>query len=124
MVKYDVGLNKYDPHRVEESYKNAIVEYRKARREFKSLERQKDEKEKMRYLYYKFESLDKHGVEDAKAKARTDEEVMDFNKIMEEKEKELDESFAELERCIWKKDLMLDANATARKEMELSRMGT
>ena len=124
MVKYDVGLNKYDPHRVSESYKNAIVEYRKARREFKSLERQKDEKEKMRYLYYKFESLDKHGVEDAKAKARTDEEVMDFNKIMEEKEKELDESFAELERCIWKKDLMLDANATARKEMELSRMGT
>ena len=43
MVKYDVGLNKYDPHRVSESYKNAIVEYRKARREFKSLERQKDE---------------------------------------------------------------------------------
>jgi len=124
MVKYDVGLNKYDPHRVSESYKNAIMEYRKARREFKSLERQKDEKEKMRYLYYKFESLDKHGVEDAKAKARTDEEVMAFNKIMEEKEKELDESFAELERCIWKKDLMLDANATSRKEMELSRMGT
>ena len=29
MVKYDVGLNKYDPHRVSESYKNAIVEYRK-----------------------------------------------------------------------------------------------
>ena len=78
----------------------------------------------MRYLYYKFESLDKHGVEDAKAKARTDEEVMAFNKMMEEKEKELDESFAELERCIWKKDLMLDANATSRKEMELSRMGT
>jgi len=50
--------------------------------------------------------------------------VMAFNKMMEEKEKELDESFAELERCIWKKDLMLDANATARKEMELSRMGT
>ena len=124
MVKYDVGLNKYDPHRVSESYKNAIMEYRKARREFKSLERQKDEKEKMRYLYYKFESLDKHGVEDAKAKARTDEEVMSFNKMMEEKEKELDESFAELERCIWKKDLMLDANATSRKEMELSRMGT
>jgi hypothetical protein len=124
MVKYDIGLNKYDPHHVSESYKNAIVEYRKARREFKSLERQKDEKEKMRYLYYKFESLDKHGVEDAKAKARTDEEVMAFNKIMEEKEKELDESFAELERCIWKKDLILDANATTRKEMELSRMGT
>jgi len=124
MVKYDIGLNKYDPHHVSESYKNAIVEYRKARREFKSLERQKDEKEKMRYLYYKFESLDKHGVEDAKAKARTDEEVMAFNKMMEEKEKELDESFAELERCIWKKDLMLDANATSRKEMELSRMGT
>ena len=122
MVKYDIGLNKYDPHHVSESYKNAIVEYRKARREFKSLERQKDEKEKMRYLYYKFESLDKHGVEDAKAKARTDEEVMAFNKIMEEKE--LDESFAELERCIWKKDLILDANATTRKEMELSRMGT
>ena len=124
MVKYDVGLNKYDPHRVSESYKNAIMEYRKARREFKSLERQKDEKEKMRYLFYKFESLEKHGVEDAKAKARTDEQVIAYNELMQEKEKELDESFAELERCIWKKDLMLDANATARKEMEVSRMGT
>jgi|TARA_R100001015_G_C4618690_1_gene175207 hypothetical protein len=124
MVKYDVGLNKYDPHRVAESYKNAIVEYRKARREYKSLERQKDEKEKQRYLFYKFESLEKHGVEDAKAKARTDEQVIAYNQLMEEKEKELDESFAELERCIWKKDLMLDANATARKEMELTRMET
>ena len=124
MVKYDVGLNKYDPHRVAESYKNAIVEYRKARREFKSLERQKDEKEKMRYLFYKFESLEKHGVEDAKAKAKTDDEVLSFNKLIDEKEAELDETFAELERCIWKKELMLDANATARKEMELTRMET
>ena len=124
MVKYDVGLNKYDPHRVSESYKNAIVEYRKARREFKSLERQKDEKEKQRYLFYKFESLEKHGVEDAKAKAKTDDEVLAFNKLIDEKEAILDESFAELERCIWKKELMLDANATARKEMELTRMET
>ena len=29
-----------------------------------------------------------------------------------------------LERCIWKKELMLDANATSRKEMELTRIET
>ena len=49
---------------------------------------------------------------------------MSFNKLIDEKEAELDETFAELERCIWKKELMLDANATARKEMELTRMET
>ena len=124
MVKYDVGLNKYDPHRVSESYKNAIVEYRKNKREYKSLERQKDEKERTKYLFYRFQSNDKHSVEDAKAQAKVDKEVIDFNTLMESKEKEVDEAFAELERCRWKKDLMLDANATARKEMELSRMGT
>ena len=124
MVKYDVGLNKYDPHRVSESYKNAIVEYRKNKREYKSLERQKDEKERTKYLFYRFQSNDKHSVEDAKAKAKVDKEVIDFNTLMESKEKEVDEAFAELERCIWKKDLMLDANATARKEMELTRMET
>ena len=124
MVKYDVGLNRYDPHRVSESYKSAIMEYRKARREFKKLEREKDEIVYKRYLYFKFESLEKHGVEDAKAKAKTDDEVLSFNKLIDEKESILDESFAELERCIWKKELMLDANATARKEMELTRMET
>ena len=124
MVKYDVGLNRYDPHRVSESYKSAIMEYRKARREFKKLEREKDEIVYKRYLYFKFESLEKHGVEDAKAKAKTDDEVLSFNKLIDEKEAELDETFSELERCIWKKELMLDANATARKEMELTRMET
>ena len=124
MVKYDVGLNRYDPHRVSESYKSAIMEYRKARSEFKKLEREKDEIVYKRYLYFKFESLEKHGVEDAKAKAKTDDEVLSFNKLIDEKEAELDETFAELERCIWKKELMLDANATARKEMELTRMET
>ena len=124
MVKYDVGLNRCDPHRVSESYKSAIMEYRKARREFKKLEREKDEIVYKRYLYFKFESLEKHGVEDAKAKAKTDDEVLSFNKLIDEKEAELDETFAELERCIWKKELMLDANATARKEMELTRMET
>ena len=124
MVKYDVGLNRYDPHRVSESYKSAIMEYRKARREFKKLEREKDEIVYKRYLYCKLESLEKHVVEDAKAKAKTDDEVLSFNKLIDEKEAELDETFAELERCIWKKELMLDANATARKEMELTRMET
>ena len=84
----------------------------------------KDEIVYKRYLFYKFESLEKHGDEDAKAKAKTDDEVLAFNKLIDEKEAILDESFAEFERCIWKKELMLDANATARKEMELTRMET
>ena len=43
---------------------------------------------------------------------------------MEEQEKKVDDAFGELERCIWKKELMLDANATSRKEMELTRIET
>jgi hypothetical protein len=124
MQSHDSGINRYDPHHVSQSYKDAIVNYRKERRIYKSLERQKEEKEKSRYLFFRFQSNDKHSVEDAKAKARTDEEVVQFYNLMEEQEKKVDYAFGELERCIWKKELMLDANATSRKEMELTRIET
>ena len=79
----------------------------------------KDEKEKGRYLHYRFLSNEKHSVEDAKAKAKIDPEVTEVVSKLEKAEQLVDESFAELDRITTKIELMADANATARAEMKL-----
>ena len=83
-------------------------------------------KERSGYFGYLKFNLPAEKVKELKEKLDFDKDILRYLIITipeeEEKEKELDESFAELERCIWKKDLMLDANATARKEMELTRI--
>lgn len=115
----DKGIKKYDPHVIAEAKMDAIINYREARREFNSLVRQKDEKEKSKYLYYRFFSNEKNSVEDAKAKARTDDEVTDLNILLDDAEQLMDEMFAELDRVTTKLELMADSNATARAEMKL-----
>jgi len=115
----DNSFNKYDPHAIAETKMKAIISYREARREFNSLVRQKDEKEKSKYLYYRFFSNEKNSVEDAKAKARIDPEVTEVNSNLEQAEKLMDEMFAHLDRITTKIELMADANATARAEMKL-----
>ena len=86
---------------------------------YNSLTRIKDEKEKQRYLYYRFLSNEKHSVEDAKAKARIDPEVTEVNSKLDEAETLMDEMFAQLDRITTKLELMTDSNATARAEMKL-----
>jgi len=115
----DKGIKKYDPHVIAETKMNAIISYREAKRMFNSLTRIKDEKEKARYLHYRFLSNEKHSVEDAKAKARIDPEVTEVNSRLEEAEKLMDEMFAQLDRITTKLELMTDSNATARAEMKL-----
>jgi len=115
----DKGIKKYDPHVIAETKMNAIISYRQAKREFNSLVRQKDEKEKSKYLHYRFFSNEKNSVEDAKAKARTDDEVTDLNILLDDAEQLMDEMFAELDRVTTKLELMADSNATARAEMKL-----
>ena len=115
----DKGIKKYDPHVIADSKMKAIINYREARREFNSLVRQKDEKEKSKYLHYRFFSNEKNSVEDAKAKARTDDEVTDLNILLDDAEQLMDEMFAELDRVTTKLELMADSNATARAEMKL-----
>jgi mevalonate kinase len=97
----------------------AIIDYRKCKRAFNQLARIKEEKEKGRYLHYRFLSNEKHSVEDAKAKAKTDKEVTEVVSKLELAEQLMDESFAELDRITTKIELMADANATARAEMKL-----
>ena len=115
----DKGFNKYDPHMVAESKMKAIVIYREKKREFNKLVRDKDEKEKQKFLYYRFSYDSKLSVEDAKAKARTDEEVNEYNKQLDAAEIEMDKAYAELDRITVKIELMADFNATARAEMKL-----
>ena len=115
----DKGIKKYDPHVIAETKMNAIISYREARRMFNSLTRIKDEKEKARYLHYRFLTNEKHSVEDAKAKAKTDKEVTEVVSKLELSEQIMDESFAELDLITTKIELMADANATARAEMKL-----
>ena len=118
-MSLDNTLNRYDPHKIAEAKMEAIIDYRKCKRVFNQLTRMKDEKEKGRYLHYRFLSNEKHSVEDAKAKSRIDPEVTEVVSKLEKAEQLMDESFAELDRITTKIELMADANATARAEMKL-----
>jgi len=118
-MSIDKGLSKYDPHKIAEAKMEAIKKYREAKRMFNQLTRIKDEKEKSKYLHYRFLHNDKHSVEDAKAKARTDDEVTDLNILLDDAEELMDKMFAELDRITTKIELMSDANATMRAEMKL-----
>jgi CBS-domain-containing membrane protein len=118
-MSLDNTLNRYDPHKIAESKMEAIKNYRTAKRIFNKLTRMKDEKEKGRYLHYRFLSNEKHSVEDAKAKAKIDPEVTEIVSKLEQAEELMDEAFAELDRITTKIELMADANATARAEMRL-----
>ena len=118
-MSLDNTLNRYDPHKIAESKMEAIKNYRTAKRIFNKLTRIKDEKEKGRYLHYRFLSNEKHSVEDAKAKARIDLEVTEVVSKLEQAEELMDEAFAELDRITTKIELMADANATHRAEIRL-----
>ena len=118
-MSLDNTLNRYDPHKIAEAKMEAIIDYRKCKRVFNQLTRMKDEKEKGRYLHYRFLSNEKHSVEDAKAKARIDPEVIEIVFKLEQAEQLMDESFAELDRITTKIELMADANATHRAEIRL-----
>ena len=118
-MSLDNTLNRYDPHKIAEAKMEAIIDYRKCKRVFNQITRMKDEKEKGRYLHYRFLSNEKHSVEDAKAKAKIDPEVTEVVSKLEKAEQLVDESFAELDRITTKIELMADANATARAEMKL-----
>ena len=118
-MSLDNTLNRYDPHKIAEAKMEAIIDYRKCKRVFNQLTRMKDEKEKGRYLHYRFLSNEKHSVEDAKAKAKIDPEVTEVVSKLEKAEQLVDASFAELDRITTKIELMADANATARAEMKL-----
>ena len=118
-MSLDNTLNRYDPHKIAEAKMEAIIDYRKCKRAFNQLARIKEEKEKGRYLHYRFLSNEKHSVEDAKAKAKTDKEVTEVVSKLEQAEQLMDESFAELDRITTKIELMAAANATARAEMKL-----
>ena len=118
-MSLDNTLNRYDPHKIAESKMEAIKNYRTAKRIFNKLTRIKDEKEKGRYLHYRFLSNEKHSVEDAKAKAKIDSEVKEIVVELEKAEELMDVAFSELDRITTKIELMADANATARAEMKL-----
>tara|TARA_Y100001938_G_scaffold28047_1_gene37743 strand:- start:42 stop:413 length:372 start_codon:yes stop_codon:yes gene_type:complete len=118
-MSLDNTLNRYDPHKIAEAKMEAIIDYRKCKRAFNQLARIKEEKEKGRYLHYRFLSNEKHSVEDAKAKAKTDKEVTEVVSKLELAEQLMDESFAELDRITTKIELMADANATHRAEIRL-----
>ena len=90
-MSLDNTLNRYDPHKIAEAKMEAIIDYRKCKRAFNQLARIKEEKEKGRYLHYRFLSNEKHSVEDAKAKAKTDKEVTEVASKLEQAEQLVDE---------------------------------
>ena len=99
-------------------------QYRKKRRAYYKLVRDKEDRERRKFLDFHFQSNEKLSVEDAKAKARLHEDVQAFNDQLDQAEKEKDLAYAKLEVIIEKIGQMADRNATARAEMKMGSLIT
>jgi len=120
----DKGIHKYDPHMIAEEKKQAIIDYRKCFRVYNQLVDLKDKKINQKYLMYRFQSEEKNSVDDAKAKAKINEEVQEVVSQLEMADKLKDEAYAEMQRVETKIQFILDSNSIKRAEMKLSGFST
>ena len=116
-------MESFKPDQIADAKMIAIKEYRAAKRERDRTERLIDELIDQTFIQLKFNEL-KMSIEDRKARARTNESVIELKNDLEKAQEKMDNSYAELERVITKIDLMLDANATNRQEMKLGNIIT
>ena len=117
-------MNKNDPNYLSHEYYKNLVAYLDAKRILKSLINIQKQEEDKQYIKYRFTSNEKISSEDAKRKASVDDEVLKYDEQIKEAEKVVDKHFSLVEGLTWKKDLLLDANATRRKEMEFVKIET
>ena len=120
----DTSLETYDPHQIALEKGARILFHRKKRRAYYKLFRDKEDRERRKFLDFRFQSNEKLSVEDAKAKARLHEDVQAFNDQLDQAEKEKDLAYAKLEVIIEKIGQMADRNATARAEMKMGSLIT
>lgn len=113
----------FDPNKIADAIHKAHINFFDARRVRDEAVRIRDYRKYQVYIESKF-SNEKLSVEDRKAKAETDTTVIAFNKEIAKAQEIMDDSKAELERVLTKKEFMLDANATNRAELKLGGIQT
>ena len=113
----------FNPDKIANAIHEAHINFFNARRVRDEAVRIRDYRKYQVYIESKF-SNEKLSVEDRKAKAETDTTVIDFNKEIAKAQEIMDDTKADLERVLTKKEFMLDANATNRAELKLGGMQT
>ena len=116
-------MESFDPNKIADAKMTAIKEYRAAKRHRDRTERLLDHQLDQTFIQLKFNEL-KMSIEDRKARARTDESVIQLKVELEKAQEDMDNKYAELERVQTKIEFMLDANATNRQEMKLGGLVT
>ena len=117
-------MNKNDPNYLSHEYYKNLVAYQEAKRILKHLIKIQKRTEDEQYNYYRFKCNEKISSEDAKRKASIDIEVTEQDTIIEQTEAIVDKHYALMQGLMWTKDLIMDANATKRKEMEFVKIET
>ena len=116
-------MESFNPNEIADAKMTAIKEYRAAKRERDRTERLLDYQLDQTFINLKFNEL-KMSIEDRKARARTNKDVIEYKILLEKAQEKMDDKYAELERVITKIEFMLDANATNRQEMKLGSLVT
>ena len=109
-----MNIHKYDPHKIAEEKKKAIIDYRKCFRVYNQLVDLKDKKINQKYLMYRFQSEEKNSVDDAKAKAKINKDVQKIVRLLKNADMLKDEAYAEMQRVETKIQFILDSNSIKR----------
>ena len=115
--------NTLDPNQIANAIYEAHSNFYEARRNRDYAERiYKSEYDKA-FISTKFNE-EKLSIADRESRARTNNDVIAYQVALEQEQKKMDEAKAELERVLTKKEMILDANATARAETKLGALVT
>ena len=74
-------MDTWNPHQIAQAKKEAIIDYRTCRRLYKKLTALKEHKILLRFLDFRFKSNEKNSVDDAKAKAKTHQEISEITTL-------------------------------------------
>jgi|DEB0MinimDraft_3_1074331.scaffolds.fasta_scaffold18974_4 mevalonate kinase len=115
--------NTLDPNKIAHAVYEAHKNFYEARRKRDYAERVFKYEYDKAFINTKFNE-EKLSIADREARARTNSDVLVYQKALEEEQEKMDEAKAELERVLTKKEMILDANATARAETKLGALIT
>ena len=116
-------MNEWHPLRFDKDFiatelTNTRKAYGESKAAYDSIERQKKSLEAKLYLQYRQE--EKCTVEDAKMKARNDNEYEDMDKLLDNAELSTERNYADYEGLRLKCQLLIQENSTQKQEMKLN----
>jgi triphosphoribosyl-dephospho-CoA synthetase len=116
-------MESFDLNEFAEEIYQAHVQYYEARRKRDYAERVYKSEYDKAFINTKFNEQ-KLSIADREARARTNADVIVYQKALEDEQKIMDQKRAYLEKVLARKEMILDANATARAETRLGSITT